>query len=56
MTPQAARSVPWICVDCAKQCGATMHPDHVSTWHEDICGVCVEVKVVTEPRDFRWPA
>ena len=55
MTPKEARSAGWICVDCAKQHGATMHPEHIATWHKDACAVCGEEKTVTEPRDFRWP-
>lgn len=52
----AARGVAWICFGCARDLGATMHPEHLCTVHRDICGVCHVEKEVTEPRDFRWPA
>ena len=50
-----ARNMTWICLDCAKAVGVVMPPGHAYTAHEDTCGVCGEIKTVTEPRDFRWP-
>jgi len=36
-----------------------MPAGHVSTWHEDPCGICGQVTSVSEPRDFghlkKWP-
>jgi len=42
----------WICRTCGnlygnRKCG-------VSTWHEDVCGVCGEIRMCTEPRDFGY--
>jgi crossover junction endodeoxyribonuclease RusA len=39
----------WICADCAEKYGH--HAIDIATWHEDTCGVCGRVTVVTEPRD-----
>ncbi len=39
----------WICADCGEKYGN--RPFGVSTWHEDVCGVCGLVVAVTEPRD-----
>ena len=55
MKPRDARKVIWICTKCAHEHGATTREGHLATWHEDLCGVCNELKTVTEPRDFRWP-
>jgi len=49
----------WICRPCGEAHGRGMPKGHVSTWHEDSCGVCGKVTSVSEPRDFRhlkkWP-
>lgn len=45
----------WICADCGKRLGR-MPEGHISTWHRDTCGWCGEVRDVTEPRDYGWPA
>jgi hypothetical protein len=49
----------WICRPCGEAHGRGMSADHVSTWHEDTCGVCGKTASVTEPRDFghlkKWP-
>lgn len=40
----------WVCDDCGRKHG---HKEpRRATWHEDLCGVCGETKMVTEPRDF----
>lgn len=44
----------WVCADCGDQWGDGFPQDHLATWHQDKCGVCGEIKVVTEPRDFRY--
>jgi len=49
-----AREAGWICVDCAKAVGADFYEGHVATFHTGPCGVCLETKRVTEPRDFKW--
>jgi rRNA maturation protein Nop10 len=49
----------WICAPCGHTHGRGMPEGHVSTWHEDTCGVCGKVTSVSEPRDFghlkKWP-
>ncbi len=49
----------WICAPCGQTHGRGMPKGHVSTWHEDPCGVCGKVTSVSEPRDFghlkKWP-
>ena len=52
MTP---REVDWICDDCAIKNGAVITEGHTVTCHEGSCGVCEQVRIVTEPRDYRWP-
>lgn len=43
----------WVCLECAKDRGASPPPDHVYTLHPDQCGICRRKDVeVTEPRDF----
>lgn len=43
----------WICQDCGIKYGQPKNV--VSTWHEDVCDYCGEIKAVTEPRDCGWP-
>lgn len=45
----------WICHDCALANGGNTRPGHCSTIHEDICGWCGKMKMVTEPRDYGYP-
>jgi hypothetical protein len=49
----------WICRPCGEAHGRGMPKGHVSTWHEDTCGICGRVTSVSEPRDFghlkKWP-
>jgi len=40
----------WICASCGLKHGN--RPAGVATWHLDKCGVCGEMRSVTEPRDF----
>lgn len=42
----------WVCAGCGKRWGYRDHTGGAATWHEGQCGVCDEVKAVTEPRDF----
>ncbi len=42
----------WVCQECGLKYGRQTSKDHVCTWHPDICGVCGQEKIVTEPRDF----
>lgn len=42
----------WVCMNCANERGAVHPPNHISSWHFGICGICGEEKSVTEPRDF----
>lgn len=48
------REVSWICRDCAMEMGAGFYEGHVASFHEARCGVCFDLKRVTEPRDFKW--
>ena len=40
----------WVCAECGERYGR--RPCGIATWHEDVCGVCGQVRAVTEPRDF----
>lgn len=40
----------WICSPCGRKYGR--RECGISTWHEDDCGVCGQVTLVTEPRDY----
>ena len=44
----------WVCRECgtkAQRWAGTA----VSTYHQGTCGVCGELKAVTQPRDFGYP-
>lgn len=40
----------WVCATCGERHGR--RPVGCATWHPDTCGICHEVDMVTEPRDF----
>lgn len=40
----------WICHKCGDKFGR--RACGVSTWHVDICGICGDSTMVTEPSDF----
>ena len=42
----------WVCLDCAKERGASPPPGHCYTTHTGFCDICKEAKEVTEPRDM----
>ena len=42
----------WVCRRCGLMYGR--RPVRIATWHMDICGVCGEAVMVTEPRDFGY--
>lgn len=42
----------WLCTACPASIGRTMAPDHIATWHVDVCCICGEEVAVTEPRDY----
>jgi len=44
----------WVCSDCGKK-ASKKGQFMCSTWHKGKCGVCGEIKAVTEPRDFHYP-
>ena len=47
----------WVCLDCGNKLGArpkSANSNHVSTWHNETCGVCLQYRSVTEPRDFGY--
>lgn len=48
-----ADQVHWVCQRCGETYGRG-RPSYitVSTWHEDYCEVCNQLKAVTEIRDF----
>ena len=49
----------WVCIECGRKASKAMGNNppafEVSTFHQGTCGVCGEVKSVTEPRDFFYP-
>lgn len=47
------QSYGWICHDCGIKYGKPRFS--VSTWHQDKCDYCGEIKAVTESRDFGYP-
>ena len=46
--------INWVCQECGSKASGGKQFE-ISTWHEDKCDVCGEVKMVTEPRDFFYP-
>lgn len=40
----------WVCADCGQRYGR--RPVGLATFHIDKCGVCVQQKAVTQPRDY----
>lgn len=44
----------WVCQDCGSK-ASKKGQFTISTWHEDKCDVCGELKPVTQPRDFYYP-
>jgi len=40
----------WVCMDCGKKHGRGL--PGIACWNILNCGVCGEIKAVTEPRDF----
>jgi len=44
----------WICNECATSRGYSNRCT-MSTYHEDACGWCEEIKAVTQPRDYGYP-
>lgn len=42
----------WVCFGCGERYGRNPTPTHAMTCHENECGVCGEIKTVTEARDF----
>jgi hypothetical protein len=46
----------WVCRLCASKGSSNRGKwSLVATYHADQCGVCGEMKAVTEPRDFGYP-
>lgn len=56
--PLATREIKtypsWVCFDCARKAGGK--EPFCPTMHEATCPVCERFKMVTEPRDFGYPA
>jgi len=44
----------WVCYDCGIE-ASEGNVFELSSWHDDVCGVCHEKKSCTEPRDFYYP-
>jgi sulfur relay (sulfurtransferase) complex TusBCD TusD component (DsrE family) len=44
----------WTCRECAESRGYS-NRCMISTWHEDSCGWCEQIKAVTQPRDYGYP-
>lgn len=44
----------WCCMDCGIKYGKKT-TEGVATFHLGECGVCGEMKSVTEPRDYNYP-
>ena len=44
----------WVCYDCGIKASNGFQIS-LSTWHENTCDICNEVKAVTQPRDFGHP-
>lgn len=42
----------WVCFDCASKRKASTPEGHCYTVHTDTCGICEQIKQITEPRDF----
>lgn len=45
----------WICSDCGHTVCEPKFKKGESTFHNGTCGVCGEVKAVTQLRDFGYP-
>ena len=43
----------WVCHDCGTTHGKQFAG--MSTWHQGICGICLNLKPVTDPRDYGYP-
>lgn len=41
----------WVCYPCGSKHGRR-EVNRVATLHEDTCGICGQVALVTEPRDY----
>lgn len=50
MTAKSKNYPTWICNPCGEKYGRKQV--EIATWHEDVCDVCGQEAVVTEPRDF----
>jgi hypothetical protein len=45
----------WVCEECALAAGGTMPHNHIAAWHIGKCDACGRKRIVSEPRDFRYP-
>jgi len=65
MKIKIAKNQPqWVCWFCGEQYGLyyqlelkevlSREQKRCSTYHEGVCGVCLETKTVTEPRDYGY--
>lgn len=59
--PIDARQPDWVCRDCGKKWGLWWDSNnysgpvqHSATYHNGKCGVCQEMKDVTEARDYGY--
>lgn len=55
LQPQKEWYPTWTCEECALKYGGRIIPNHVATYHDDICDICEKYIQVTEPRDYCYP-
>lgn len=53
LTPEHMNYPRWVCRDCALQ--ANGRTTDIVSVHNDICGVCADLKTVSSPRDWGYP-
>jgi len=46
----------WICGQCAIDHGGIWKKGHVATFHDGFCGWCSQIRSVTQPKDYGYPA
>lgn len=50
---QPATPADHICHDCAISLGGHVPQGHLATWHRGRCSWCLQMRSVTDPRDYR---
>ena len=54
MNKRKEKPIKQICDSCAKKRGMIMEHNHIASYWEDICDVCKEKKMLTDPQDFKY--